>query len=168
MKISNRHPVKAVTIALVLSFGSLGVMAEENKSEKKGSVLSGKEAVETRRATFNLIGKNFKHIGGILKDEVDYNSVDVEKLVNRIVFLNDFLHGTFPEDSNLGEPQSKARPDIWSKKADFKKSLKQFKENTKSLAAVVAKEKSNSPAFKEAAQKVAQDCKNCHDNYKLK
>lgn len=167
MKIKNRHPVKALAVAVALSLGSLGVMAND-KAAKPGPVVSGKEAVEIRRATFNLIGKNFKHIGGILKGEVDYNSVDVEKIVNRIVFLNDFLHGTFPEDSNLGEPQSKARPEIWTKKDDFKKSLKQFRENAQNLAAVVAKEKSNSPAFKEAAQKVAQDCKSCHDNFKLK
>lgn len=167
MNYHRRHAGKSLALAALLSACVWGVNAEEKAAEKKPA-LSGKDAIETRRAAFNLIGKSFKPIGGILKGEVDYNSANVPELVNRLVFLNGFLHGAFPEDSNLGEPQTKAKPELWKNKEDFEKRLKEFKANSENLLAVAAREKSASPAFKEAAQKVAQDCKGCHDNYKLK
>lgn len=162
-----RHSRKVVAAAAILAALACAASADD-KSKSKNPVLSSKEAVEQRRAAFNLVGKSFKPIGGILKGEVDYNSVDVVELANRLVFLNGFLHGTFPEDSNVGEPQSKAKAEIWKDKEDFKKRLKEFRANTENLLAVAERDKAPSGAFKEAAQKVAQDCKGCHDNYKLK
>jgi len=167
MKYNRRHPGKALALATLLSAFTWGAAAED-KAKGVKPALSGKDAIETRRAAFGLIGKSFKPIGGILKGEVDYNSVDVNELVHRIVFLQGFLHGAFPEDSNLGEPQTKAKAEIWTKKEDFKKRLKEFKANTENLLALASSEKSATGAFKEAAQKVAQDCKGCHDNYKVK
>jgi cytochrome c556 len=165
MKNTVRNSAKAVAVAALVAAVAFPSLADD-KSKKP--VLSSKEAIEQRKATFNLIGKTFKPFGGILKGEVDYNSVDAEKLAKRLVFLNDFLHGTFPEDSNVGEPQTKARVEIWKDKEDFKKRLKEFRANTENLLAVIEREKGPTAAFKEAAQKVAQDCKGCHDNYKLK
>lgn len=165
MKKPVRHSGKAVAVAAVLA--ALAFTASADDKAKKPQ-LSGKEAVEQRRAAFNLVGKTFKPFGGILKGEVDYNSVDVPALAKRLVSLNEFFHGTFHEDSNLGEPQSKAKAEIWKDKEDFKKRLKDFRANTESLLAVVEREKGPTAAFKEAAQKVTQDCKGCHDNYKVK
>ncbi len=165
MKNPVTHSGKAVVVAVVLA--ALALTASADDKAKKPQ-LSGKDAVEQRRATFNLVGKTFKPFGGILKGEVEYNFIDVPVLAKRLVFLNEFLHGTFPEDSNVGEPQSKAKAEIWKDKEDFKKRLKDFRANTENLLAVAEREKSNTTAFKEAAQKVAQDCKGCHDNYKVK
>jgi cytochrome c556 len=168
MKYQRRHSGKTLALAAaLLSAFALSATAEDKAGEKKPA-LSGKDAIETRRSAFNLIGKSFKPIGGILKGEVDYNSVNVPEIASRLVFLNGFLHGAFPEDSNLGEPQTKAKPELWKNKEDFEKRLKEFKANAENLQTIAAREKSASPAFKEAAQKVAQDCKGCHDNYKLK
>jgi cytochrome c556 len=167
MKYNQRLSGPALALATLLSAIPLGVMADDKIKDAKPA-LSGKDAIETRRSAYNLIGKSFKPIGGILKGEVDYNSVDVGELVKRIVFLSGFLHDAFPEDSNLGEPQTKAKPELWQNKEDFKKRLKEFKANADNLLVVSAREKSASGAFKEAAQKVAQDCKGCHDNYKVK
>jgi cytochrome c556 len=167
MKNPVRHTGKAVAVAAILTVLACTASAADKDKSKK-PVLSAKEAVEQRRAAFNLVGKTFKPFGGILKGEVDYKSVDVPALAKRLVSLNEFFPGTFHEDSNLGEPQSKARAEIWKDKEDFKKRLKDFRANTENLLAVVEREKGPTAAFKEAAQKVAQDCKGCHDNYKVK
>lgn len=167
MQYNLKNSGQSLALATVIfTFALAAVAGDETKASKPA--LSGKDAIETRRAAFNLIGKSFKPIGGILKGEVDYNSVNVSELVNRVVFLNGFLHGAFPEDSNIGEPQTKAKAELWTNKEDFKKRLKEFKTNSENLLAVTAREKSATGAFKEAAQKVAQDCKGCHDNYKVK
>ena len=164
MKDSKKISLAALAFAAFLAGGA----SAAEKAAEKAAGPSGKEAVETRRSAYNLIGKSFKPIGGILKGEVQYDAVDVEKLVERIVFLTDFIDGTFPDDSKLGEPATKAKPELWANKADFEKRLKEFKANALALQAVVEKDQSASQAFKDAAGKVAQDCKGCHDNYKLK
>src|SRR5690606_10059519 len=109
MKNLVRHSGKVVAVAVL---AALACTASADNKTKNKPVLSSKDAIEQRRAAFNLIGKSFKPIGGILKGEVDYNSVNVAKLAKRLVFLNGFLHGAFPEDSNVGEPQTKAKPNL--------------------------------------------------------
>jgi cytochrome c556 len=128
----------------------------------------GTAAVETRRAAYSLIGKSFKPLGAILKGEAEYNPEVVKTHVNRVVVLSGFLADAFPAESNLGEPLSKAKADIWRNQEDFKKRFAEFIKDAKDLETLVATETGASPAFKKAAGKLAQDCKGCHDNYKLK
>lgn len=129
---------------------------------------AGKAAVETRRAAYSLIGKSFKPLGAILKGEAQYNPELVKTQVDRLVVLSGFLSDAFPAESNLGEPLTKAKADIWRNQEDFNQRFAEFKKDLEDLAALVATETSASPAFKAAAGKLAQDCKGCHDNYKLK
>ena len=82
--------------------------------------------------------------------------------------LSEFLDSAFPEASNLGEPDTKAKADIWTNKADFDKKLKDFQEHAAALAKVTATEKTASDAFKEAFGNLAKDCKGCHESYKAK
>ncbi|RZA00719.1 MAG: cytochrome c, partial [Moraxellaceae bacterium] len=117
---------------------------------------------------FTLIGNNFKLIGDVLQDKAPYDAAEIAKRAKRIAFLTDFLDGTFPDVSNLGEPDTKAKAEVWSKSDDYQKRLKDFKEHANALATLVSKDNTNSAAFKTAAETLGKDCKGCHDNYKAK
>jgi cytochrome c556 len=133
-----------------------------------GASAPGRAAVDVRKAAYTLVAANFKPLGNVLKGSAPYDATEAQKYIARIAFLAELLNDAFPEVSNVGEPDSKAKPEIWSNRADFDKKLKQFQTDAISLVQVNATEQSASEAFKTAVTALGQDCKACHDLYKAK
>jgi cytochrome c556 len=129
---------------------------------------SARQVIEVRKAVFTLIGNNFKPIGETLQGKVQYDAAAIQKRAARVVFLADFIGEAFPDVSNTGLPDTKAKPEIWSDRAGFEKKLGEFREHAAALAKVSLTEKTASDAFKTAAAAVGQDCKGCHEAYKVK
>jgi cytochrome c556 len=125
-------------------------------------------AIENRKAVFTLIGNNFRLIGGVLKGSTAYDAAAVQKSIARVVFLSGLVDDAFPDVSNVGEPETQAKPDIWTKRADFDKKLKDFQTHLVALQIVNDTDKNASEAFKTAAAAVGQDCKACHDDFRVK
>ena len=126
----------------------------------------GTQAINVRKAIFTLIGSNFKPVGEVLQGRATYESVDVPTSASRVAFLAGLLNDAFPDNSSTGD--TKAKPEVWSNRADFDKRVKDFQDHSATLVQVVAREKSGSDAFKAAAVAVGQDCKGCHENYRVK
>ena len=133
-----------------------------------GGVNAGRQAAEVRKSIFKLIGANFRPLGALLKDGGQYDAAEVNKRLTRVVFLSGLLNEAFPDNSNLGEPDTKAKPEAWSNRAELDKDLKDFQDQLATLVAVNDKEKGLTEPFKTALAAVAQDCKACHDTFKLK
>jgi cytochrome c556 len=127
-----------------------------------------KQAIDVRKAAFTLIGNNFKPIGDVLQGRTPFDAAEVQKRASRVAFLSQLLTDTFPDASNVGLPDTKAKAEIWSDRAAFDKRLKDFQDHAAVLAQLAVKESSASDAFKAAATAVAQDCKGCHDSFKAK
>lgn len=128
----------------------------------------GRQAIEARKAVFTLIGSNFKPLGDVLKGSAQYDAAEVQKRVARIAFLAELLNEAFPDVSNNGEPDTKAKSDVWANRADFDKKLKAFQADANALIQMNFKEKGASEGFKTAVSTLGQDCKGCHDSYKVK
>jgi cytochrome c556 len=163
LKKSARGAIAA--IALLAGFGAL---VSANAQNAPAGPSPTKIAVENRRAVFTLIGNSFRPFGAIVRGGATYDDAEANKRAARIAFLAGILDETFPEGSNVGEPDSKAKADIWSNRADFDKKLKEFQAHARDFVDVVAKEKGATDGFKIAVAALGQDCKNCHDSYKLK
>jgi cytochrome c556 len=127
-----------------------------------------KQAIAVRKASFTLIANNFKPIGDVLQGKATFDAAEIQKRATRVAFLSEFLTDAFPDVSNLSEPDTKAKPNIWTNRAEFDKKLKDFQDHAATLAQVAAKETTNSEAFKAAAGAVGQDCKGCHEKFKAK
>jgi len=127
-----------------------------------------RQAVEARKAVFVLIGNNFKPLGDVLKGAAPYDAAEAQKRVARIAFLAELLNDAFPDVSNLGEPETKTKADAWANRADFEKKLKAFQTDANALIQVNFKERGATEAFKTAIAAVGQDCKACHDAYRVK
>ena len=117
----------------ILSFTLLALVtsatfaADSAPAGEKSAPNPGKQAIAVRKAAFTLIGASFKPLGDVAKGTTEYNQADAEKRAKRIVMLGEFLDGAFPESSNLGEPDTKAKAEVWTQRADFDKRLKEFK-----------------------------------------
>ena len=127
-----------------------------------------KIAIESRKAAYTLIANNFRWFGAVAKGSAPYDDAEALKRAQRIAFLSALPVENFPEGSNIGEPESKAKPDVWSNRADFDKKQHEFQEHAAALAEVVAKEKGATEPLKAAVAALGQDCKGCHDTYKVK
>lgn len=158
---------RAVIVGAALLVGS-GIALSAYAQTAPGGLTAARQAVDVRKAVFTLIGNNCRVLAGVAKGDVAYDAADVQKRAQRIAFLSGFLDDAFPDASNVGEPDSKAKADIWSNHADFDKKLKDFQAHSASLVQVAATEKTASDGFKTAFGAVAQDCKGCHENYKIK
>ncbi|WP_026607179.1 c-type cytochrome [Methylocapsa acidiphila] len=147
-------------------------LSAQSQTPPAGAAGSGpspaRQAIESRKAVFTLIGNNFRLIGNVLKGAAPYDAAAVQKSISRLVFLADLIGDSFPEISNIGEPDTKAKLDIWTNRADFDKKVKEFQTHLASLQQVASAEAGPTDAFKTAATAVAQDCKGCHDDYKAK
>ena len=129
---------------------------------------AGRQAVETRKAIFILTAANFRPFGDIAKGAAPYDAADAQKRLARLALLSDYLKEAFPDASNLGEAETKAKAEIWSNRADFDKKLSDFQTHVAALQQVNATDKSASDAFKAAIGAVAGDCKGCHETYRAK
>jgi cytochrome c556 len=163
--------LKTLSFALLAS-ASVNLFAADAApapaADKPAGPNPAKQAIAVRKAAFTLIGNSFKPIGDAAQGKAEYNQVDIQKRANRILVLSEFLDSSFPEASNVGEPDTKAKAEVWTNKVEFDKKLKDFQEHAATLAKVSTTEKTASDAFKDAFGAVAKDCKGCHETFKAK
>ena len=167
MKLTLKNVSLAIVAAASVNTFAADAPAPEKAAESPAAK-QAKQAIDIRQAAFTLIANSFRPIGEASQGKIEYNQADIQSRANRILVLTDFLDHSFPESSNLGEPATKTKAEAWTKKADFDKELKKFKDDVASLVKVAATEKTATDAFKTAAGAVAKDCKGCHDNFKSK
>ena len=162
-------------ISAVLLLGSVlsfSAHAQQAAAPAAPEANPARKAIEVRKAVFTLIANSFKPIGDTLQGKTPYDAAEIQKRATRVAFLADFIGEGFPEVSNTGLPDTKAKPEIWSDRAGFDKKVADFREHAATLAKVSATDPSTSTtasdAFKTAAAAVGQDCKGCHEAYKVK
>jgi cytochrome c556 len=156
-------PFGSLTLALLCLAGPLALAAESGAKLPPAV----EQAIETRQAVFHLIGYNFKPLGEVLKGGA-YDAADSQRRLARLVSLSDHLDEIFPDISNVGDPATKAKPEIWTNKADVAKRGKDFQAHIAALQQVNATDKAATDGVKAAILAVAQDCKGCHENYRAK
>jgi len=161
----SRSSHRFATAAAVLLFSATAIVAVQAQNAPPSPT---KQAVENRKAAFLLVGNYFRWFGAVSKGNAQYDEGEATRRATRIAFLSSLVGENFQEGSNPGEPDSKAKADIWSNRADFEKKLKDFETHAHALVDVNTKEKGATDAFKAAVAALAGDCKSCHEVYKAK
>lgn len=167
---TRRVPVVLGKAGLAIWLGIVACSAFAQQAPQAPAIAPapGRQAIEVRKALFVLIANNFKPIGETLQGKIPFDAAELRKRSARVAFLADLTGEPFPEVSNNGLPDTKARPEIWSDRAAFDKRVLEFREHTAALSQLLAKEQVAPDAFKAAAATVAQDCKGCHEAFKVK
>jgi cytochrome c556 len=145
------------------------VLAASASAQAPPSPSPAKRAIDERKAIFSLIGSNFRPIGEQLQGRGSLDAKEARKRAERLAFLSSLAGDAFSDASNIGEAGgTRAKAEIWGKRADFDKAIADFVKHSQELAQAAATEAPGSAAFKSAAGAVAQDCKSCHDTFRSK
>lgn len=146
---------KIVLLGALLSSLSLSANAQSmfEKSE---------DAIEYRKATFQLIRYQIGDMGDMLKGKVPFDSERFEKRANAAATLSALPWEAFTNDSQKGD--TSALPAIWNDRATFDKKAAKFAQYAQTLATAAKSgdKKEIAPAFRNWAK----GCKDCHKSFK--
>ena len=124
--------------------------AEHDHKLPKGPIYDRHELMER-------VGKNAKVIGNALKSG---DLSPVASAAEKIAVDADKALALFPAGST--HPESRAKPEIWSNREEFEKRMKEFQGSAIDLVAAAK----SGDRVAEAAQKMFDTCKSCHDSFR--
>ncbi|BDA85994.1 cytochrome c-556 [Aureimonas sp. SA4125] len=121
------------------------------------------DVIKQRQEAMKNIGGAAKAAGQMLKGEVAFDAAKAAAVFT-VMASNAKEFGThFPEDSKTGG-KTEAAPAIWTKPEEFKAELAKFEGD---IAAAAATKPESLDAFKPAFASVAQNCKGCHEEFRV-
>lgn len=124
------------------------------------------KAIEYRQAVFKVVAGNFGPLAQSAQGKVELQPAAARQYAERLSEISQFARDAFPDISREGK--TRAKPEIWSERAEFDKLLKDLTDATKSLAGVTANAAAKPEEFKAAVGSVGNACKGCHDRFREK
>lgn len=126
----------------------------------------GHTPVEQREAIMKTMGQSAKTIGDMLKGETAFDAVVANETLVTMQTAVANLGDLFPEGTELaGENENAAGPAIWTDRAGFEAKIAAFQEDISAAVSAAPQEKE---AMAVAFGEVAQNCKSCHEAYRVK
>ncbi len=119
--------------------------------------------VKQRQSALALIGWYFSPLGAVAKGERPFNKDEAVRATSNLVVLSKmpwegFVAGT----ENVGN--TKAKPEVWSKPAEFKKAGENMQAEVAKLAQLA--NAGDEAGFKKQFGAVGGSCKACHDDFR--
>jgi len=151
---SFRPSVLAVTLVALLAAGTAVAQGQPSK---------GEQAVKYRKALYQAIAWNFGPMSQMAQGKIPYDAKEFELRAGRVAALTPMLSESYSADSS-GVSGSKAKPELWTNRADFDAKMKDLVDRSAALA-TVAKD-GDAGKSKQAFLDTAAACKACHDKYK--
>lgn len=121
---------------------------------------SAQTVYEKRTAYMKGLGGSMGAIGKYVKGEAEYSPA-VAEAGQKLHMHSKELVSQFPKDS-VGE--SRAKPDIWAKWADFESKAKDFQNASEKLAE--ATKTNDKQKIADAHAATGKTCGGCHDNFR--
>ena len=154
--------------ALVLASATVLITVSVGLAQQSGPPTleqQAKKAVETRQGLFQVEAFTFGPVGGMLKG-APLDPALVQKEAARVRVVAGIIPEVFQLDTSKFQVTTKARATIWSNKAEFDQKAR----GLESAAAVLetAAQKGDRGAILDAAGKVGNACKACHDDFRDK
>lgn len=118
-----------------------------------------------RQSLFAILGANFGPMSSMVKGEIPWDDQRFKGFADDLATATtlDYLRG-FPEGSDGGK--TRAKPEIWSNKADFESKLNDLRSEAQKLSEVAGS--GDQKAIVAQFQATGGACKACHDEYKSK
>ncbi|MBQ4849957.1 cytochrome c [Pseudoalteromonas sp. MMG012] len=120
------------------------------------------DAIEYRKAAFQLIRYQIGDMGDMLKGKVPFNADKFAQRANNAASLSSLPWEAFITGSGKGD--TSALPAIWSDRAKFDAKAKSFAEYAQALA--VAAQSGDKKIIEPAFKNWAKGCKDCHKSFK--
>lgn len=154
----------AAALAALVAIGSTGAVLAQTK-------MAGEEdPIASRQMIMDNNGAAAKVATTMIKGEMPFDAGTAELVFHTLNSSSYAFGHYFPESSKTGKngvtgKETAAAPAIWEKPDDFQAALAKLQADTG--AAIKAKPASLDD-FKQAFGKVADNCKTCHETFRLK
>lgn len=122
---------------------------------------SSTDAIKDRQQGMKDVGGAMQNLAAIAKKEAPFDAEVVKKNAGTITEALKKATGLFPEDSDKGDVETWAQPEIWSDRADFENKLETAEAEAVALQSVTVES-----AFPPALGKLGNACKACHQTYR--
>lgn len=120
------------------------------------------DAIKYRQSAFFVMGQHFGRIGAMANGRVPFDAATAQANADLVVAMSKLPFAGFTEGTDKGT--TKAKPEIWSKRADFDDKMKKMQEEVVKVQA--AAKTGNLDQLKAAFGGAGQSCKACHDDFR--
>ncbi len=127
------------------------------------STMAMADAVTDRQDAMKEVKRNFKPLVGMVKGETPFDAALVKKSASAIAAALQKARKLFPEGSETGEKDSRAKPEIWLMREEFEAA---FDKAVKLARAV--EDAGDVTALRSAVLSLGGNgCKACHKQFRL-
>ncbi|KZN60313.1 c-type cytochrome [Pseudoalteromonas luteoviolacea] len=148
-----KKPLTLLGLLVGFSFNSQAASTMFENSE---------DAIEYRKASFQLIRYQIGDMGDMLKGKVPFDAKRFSERAHNAAQLSKMPWEAFTPESNKGD--TSALPAVWSDRATFNKKAADFAKYAEALA--IASESGDKKVIAKAFRNWAKGCKDCHKSFK--
>jgi len=126
--------------------------------------LKPENQVKQRRAGMAIIGYNFGSLAAMAQEKKPYSKDEAARNADLIVALAEYPKNFFGDGTDkVGD--TKALPEVWTKRSVFDERMKKMNDEVKKLPQAA---RTDVAALKAAVVDVDKACKACHDDFRAK
>lgn len=157
--ILNTHtPMKKITSIALVFLSTVFLIACS-----PGSKDSHPQQLLTKRvAIFKKFTKALEPMGLVARDRQDYVKGEFTAQAQALQELSTQPWAYFSADGNY--PPTRAKPEVWTKAAEFKLAQEQYLSAVTQLVSVA--DSADMPAIRSSVDAVQRSCKSCHDAFR--
>jgi cytochrome c556 len=126
------------------------------------AAMTATEAIKQRQKEMEGVRDGMMALGAIAKNEQPFDAAVVQASAAKIADHLAQAADLFPADSDQGEVQTWAKPEIWTDRGHFDEIFASARQ-----AAVEIQSVTQAEEFPPALGKLGYGCKSCHDLYRL-
>jgi cytochrome c556 len=122
------------------------------------------DQIKLRKAAYSLMGYTFGSLSAMADGKRAFNAEEAARNADLLAKLATIPKGFFGDGTDKGE--TRAKPEIWTSKADFDAKMDKMVQETAKLAQ--AARSADAAGLKKPVQDVDAACTACHDDYRVK
>jgi len=123
------------------------------------------DQIKLRKAAYSLMGYTFGSLDAMASGKRPMNKDEATRNAELLAQLATIPKGFFGEGTDKAA-ETRARPEIWTKRADFDAKMDKMVQETGKLAQVARG--GDAAALKKAVADVDTSCSNCHEDFRVK
>jgi len=151
--------MKKVMLAAIIGTSTLlasGTAAAQVKPE---------DVIKFRKGVYQVIGWHVRPLGAMVKGQMPFDQAAFARNAEIVAMMSTIAPHAFAAGSDKGE--TRAKPEIWSDAAGFKKAMDNFEAEASKLAQV-AKTATSVDQVRGQFSAMSKSCGACHDNFRTK
>lgn len=155
-----RKGLGCAAVLLALAAVSAGASAQELNDEQAAKV------VATRQAVLKIVGWNVGPMSAMVRDLVPWDAEAFALRAQRVAWMTTMIPDAFRPDTSSFEVKTEALPVIWEAFDEFEKLAANAQASSARLVDAAAG--GDEAAAREAFGALIDDCRACHDRFKVK